>query len=613
MQTISSAFPVQGQAGSSRLSYSQRTVVDSIDDFNGSYDSSVGLSQILPNTSPTGGVSTELISVANDPWSDATKYKFLEALKFVELADNCVDAFFDQISFSVGTTKVETIQDPQLTQTMRQRVKSGALSNAYRQDQLGGYKDEQSHNNLSGNLGDKSDQSLFSLLGYENIHIEGAATDVNYPQEFTKRTFTVEFDILYRPALAIFRYSHALPAARYEVEFKGVASQSQFQNNFFHCTRPGGLGRWAMTHSADRAGNLVNGPAQKYDGRVMQEYRTIGTHASHQLFFFEPISGHGPNHHKDVMDSYLFGRQGYSSVDLTHQRLDPGVWVSANLIDMWLEMAVIEGPETTQTDFVLAFDHLQPVYQTLTFGSDQTLTYDVDARANTFFFGFRSTTVDNDCCLQAGHLLTKGNTERDLDQYHINFDLKTRPQNYATHINLRSVRGATNEQLRSQINTMVHFKGYPETPRSWMKKGPYFAYYWPRSANANATRFTLNLRLRNNKQDREFGTYGPYGQFEYETPIVTANYNLPRVDPRKSPTEIEVSRTSGVVGYVGQYRNNRINTTATEYAGFYLRPTVYSAPANQAGLANGFYDFKEEPTGYVPYWSVEVPQSLRLQ
>ena len=137
---------------------------------------------------------------------------------------------FDQISLSVGTTKVETITDPQLTQTMRQRTKSGAMSNAYRQDQLGVYKDEQRVNIFSNGVGDKSDQSLFSLLGYENIIVNIAKTDATLGTDLASRSFSVDFDILYRPALAIFRYNHPLPPARYEIELENYILKLQIES-----------------------------------------------------------------------------------------------------------------------------------------------------------------------------------------------------------------------------------------------------------------------------------------------------------------------------------------------------------------------------------------------
>ena len=581
------------------------------------------------------GVSTATAAVKTDVWSHAMKYRFLEALKFVDLADNCMDAFFDQISFSVGTTKTETIQDPQLTQTMRQRTKCGALANGIRQDLVGVYKDEQRNNIFSNNLGDKSDNSLFSLLGYDNIHIAIQSPDQDkLGTDVTARTFNVEFEVLYRPPLAVFRKSHAMPACRYEIEFKGVSNQSQLQNNFFHCTRPGGLGRWATTHHDTLAGDLVKGPACKFDGTMGTVYgsNNLNGHASHQLFFFEPISGgSGIHHHRDVMDAHLFGRQAYLTREDVAQRLDPGVWVSAVLLDMHLEMAVVEGMEAQQANFVLHFDHIQPIFQTLNNSIDQNITFDVDARANTFFFGFRKTTVDDDCCLQAGHLQTQANTERDLLQYHINFDLKTRPQNFATNIDLNTTRGANNEQLRSQVNTMVHFKGYPETVRAWMKKGPYFAYHWPRGINSNATRFLLNLRMRDNTRDANTHTYGPYGQFEYERPITTANFSLPRVNPLMGAPSFDLTvsteetntmvatTTTGQGRYVGQYEevsypldvNNEVDykgTKAVKKGGFYLKPTVF----HDTGSAD-LKRLHSQPVSYPPYWSVEVPQSVGLQ
>jgi hypothetical protein len=582
------------------------------------------------------GVSTSKAAVQTDVWSQAMKYRFLEALKFVDLADNCMDAFFDQISFSVGTTKTETIQDPQLTQTMRQRTKCGALANGIRQDLVGVYKDEQRPNIFSGNVGDKSDNSLFSLLGYDNIRIDLQSADQDkLAKDVASRTFNVEFEVLYRPPLAVFRKSHAMPACRYEIEFKGVSNQSQLQNNFFHCTRPGGLGRWAMTHHESLAGDLVKGPACKFDGTMGSVYGTnnLNGHASHQLFFFEPICGSsGIHHHRDVVDAYLFGRQGYLDREDVTQRIDPGVWVSAVLLDMHMEMAVVEGMEAQQANFVLHFDHIQPIFQTLNNSVDQNITFDVDARANTFMFGFRKTTVDDDVCLQAGHLQTLANTERDLLQYHINFDLKTRPQNFATNIDLNTVRGANNEQLRSQVNTMVHFKGYPETVRAWMKKGPYFAYHWPRGINSNATRFLLNLRMRDNARDANTHTYGPYGQFEYEKPITTANFSLPRVHPLmgngKTPdlTETKAENATapaitatGQGRYVAQYVSKQYPLDAKgkpdytsnpsyKKGGFYLKPTVFHD--------TGSFEIEKihsQPVSYPPYWSVEVPQSLSLQ
>ena len=571
---------------------------------------------------PTGaanGVSTDINSVKSDVWSHAMKYRFLESLKFVDLADNCVDSFFDQISFSVGTTKTETIQDPQLTQTMRQRVKCGAFANGIRQDLVGVFKDEQRPNIFSGNLGDKSDNSVFSLLGYDNININIASGATKLGMDIGSRTFSIDFEVLYRPPLAVFRKNHAMPACRYEVEFKGVSNQIQLQNNFFHCTRPGGLGRWQSTFSSTTAGNLEKGPACKFDGTLATAYQTGGSlagHASHQLFFFEPISAaSGVHHHRDVIDAHLFGRQAYLNSENLANRIDPGVYVSAKLMDMHLEMAVVEGMEAQAANFVLSFDHIQPIFQSLTDSQDQNITYDVDARANTFFFGFRKTTVDDDCCLQAGHLTTPANTERDLIQYHINFDLKTRPQNFATEIDLKTYRGANNEQLRSQVNTMVHFKGYPETVRSWLKKGPYYAYHWPRGINSNATRF--NLQIRTAPNNTPVKSYGPFGQFEYERPITTANFDLDRVNPVPANGRIDLAIASNN-DYIGQFTQKLYPETAPgvfdfvnpviEKSGFYLKPTVYLGPGNQPVT-----EIVQQASGYVPYWSPEVPQNLALQ
>jgi hypothetical protein len=211
-------------------------------------------------------------------------------------------------------------------------------------------------------------------------------------------------------------------------------------------------------------------------------------------------------------------------VKTPNDRLDPGCFVSVQMVSMHLEAQMVTGPMTLDTQFMLEFDQTVANFITLSDTPQmQNLIFDVDPFSNFFVFGFRQTAVSNDVCLQEGHLVCPANTERDLREYYINFDMKTNPPNFATEINLYNIRGATNEMIRSQVNNSTLWRGSPETVRSWLKKGPYYAYDWPRDGTSNSTRFQLNLQFQDPSLKVNRGSMGPHGMFENETPLVHVN------------------------------------------------------------------------------------------
>jgi hypothetical protein len=451
-------------------------------------------------------------------------FKPFTALKFVEVADAAVDAFFDQMSFSVGPTRVETVLHPQLVSVMNKRTKFGAGVNATRFDTMGVYGDEQSPGDRYNNR-HIGKTSVFDILGYSNIVVSDTP---NWEQEYQ-----VSFDVLYVPPLSVFELPHALPSARYELEFKGVSNHQIVQNNFFHVTMPGGTGRWFMNKESatdNEPGKLnVDGPAKLLDGKHRSE-RTSGASSLHpagSIFVYEPPICAGPKINEISVQAHYMGRGmiGDDWLNTLNDRRDPGNFISVACTSLHLEAAMATGPVLTDSTFVLQFDQTTPHFLPLTGSSTtQSLIFDVDPMANHFMFGFRQTNVDADPCLQQGHLVCPANVERDLIQYYISFDMKTRPTNFATDIDLTSARGAVNEMVRSQINNMTLYANTPETLRSWLKKGPYYAYDWPRDGTSNATRFQLNMTFCDpTRGTRDEYTMGPHGQFENEMPLVYAS------------------------------------------------------------------------------------------
>lgn len=449
-------------------------------------------------------------------------FKPFTALKFVEIADCATDAFFDQMSFSVGPVRVETVLYPQLVNVMQRRTKYSPSVNATRFDSMGVFGDEQRAGNRNSNrLSEKT--SVFDLLGYSNITIT--------PTQDWKTEWEVSFDVLYVPPLSVFELGHALPSARYEIEFKGAASHSNVINNFFHVTLPGGTGRWYMdkksTDTSDGPGALeMKGPACALDNRHM-DGRGPSLHPGASMFVFEPPHYAGPHFNEVAVSAHFLGRGMIDDAFLKTQndRQDPGYFISVQCVSITLEAAMASGPLLTDSTFVLQFDQTTPHFLPLAgSATQQSLIFDVDPMANHFMFGFRKTAVTDDPCLQEGHLVTPANTERDLIQYYVSFDMKTRPTSFATSIDLTHPRGAVNEMVRSQINNMTLFANPPETVRSWLKKGPYYAYDWPRDGTSNATRFQLNLFFADsNAADTTGRTMGPHGMFENEMPLVYAN------------------------------------------------------------------------------------------
>lgn len=458
-------------------------------------------------------------------------YKPFTCLKFLEIADCAVDAFFDQMSLSIGPVRIETVRYPQLINVMKKRAVTSPLITATKADSLGVFSDEQyPHSRQSNRASGKT--SVFDILGYDNIQVSVSQT---WQQEYT-----VEFDVLYVPPLSLFEQPHAMPPARYEVEFKGVSSQSQVQNNFFHCTMPGGTGRWFMdkTDTSDAPGNLnMQGPATFFDNKHMDNRTLPSQHPGASVFIFEPPIAAGSYFNQLSLQSHYLGRRMIEDnwLKTPQDRLDPGCFVSVQLVSMHMEAAMVTGPIQTDSAFTLQFDQLQAQFITLAnTNQQQNLIFDVDPFSNYFMFGFRQTTVSNELCLQEGHLVCPANTERDLREYYISFDMKTRPVNFATLIDLYNIRGATNELVRTQINTMTLYTGVPETIRTWLKKGPFYAYDWPRDGTANATRFQLNLQFHDASSKQQFGTMGPHGMFENETPLVHCNASRPFKVPSKS-------------------------------------------------------------------------------
>jgi hypothetical protein len=450
-------------------------------------------------------------------------FKPFTALKFVEVADCATDAFFDQMSFSVGPSRVETVRYPQLVNTMNRRTKYSPVVNATRFDSMGIFSDEQQPGTRNSNL--KSGKTtVFDLLGYSNINV--TANPVWTDQ------YTVEFDVLYVPPLSVFDLPHALPSARYEIEFKGVASHMQVQRNFFHVTMPGGTGRYYMqrdpTDNSERPGVLnKEGPAKLLDGKH-NDGRSATQHPNGgSIFVYEPPICAGPRFNEIAVQAHYLGRQMTTSAWLktATDRFDPGYFISVQCVSIELEAAMATGPLLTDSTYVLQFDQLSAHFLPLS-GSNttQSLIFDVDPLANHFMFGFRPTNVDDDPCLQEGHLVCPANVERDLKQYYISFDMKTRPTSFATNITLKHPRGAVNEMVRSQINNNTLYSSPPETMRSWLKKGPYYAYDWPRDGTSNATRLQLNLFFHEPSGEITDGkTMGPHGMFENEMPLVFAN------------------------------------------------------------------------------------------
>lgn len=455
-------------------------------------------------------------------------FKPFTALKFVEVADAAVDAFFDQMSFSVGPTRVETVLHPQLVSVMNKRTKFGANVNSTRFDTVGIFGDDQYPENRHSNR-QNGKTSVFDILGYSNISI----TDT--PDWTTE--YQVSFDVLYVPPLSVFELPHALPSARYELEFKGVSSHQIVQNNFFHVTAPGGTGRWFMDKKdeTNNPGELNRvGPAKLLDGRHMDE-RKASKHPAGSIFVFEPPVCAGPKINEISQQAHYLGRGMIQTPWLTTSvdRKDPGYFISVACTSIHLEAAMATGPVLTDSTFVLQFDQTTPHFLPLTGSSTtQSLIFDVDPMANHFMFGFRETNVDGDPCMQQGHLVCPANVERDLTQYYISFDMKTRPTNFATDIDLTSARGAVNEMVRSQINNMTLYANTPETLRSWLKKGPYYAYDWPRDGTSNATRFQLNMTFCSpTRGNTDEYTMGPHGMFENEMPLVytspSAGFKVP--------------------------------------------------------------------------------------
>lgn len=460
-----------------------------------------------------------------------TDFKPFTAMKFVELADCAMDAFFDQISFSVGPQRVETIQRPQLLNVYKHRTSHSTDTNKTRFNTLGVWGDNQYPDIRFNNRSTSNSKSVFDVLGYSNINV---TQNSSWTDEYT-----VTFDVLYVPPLGVFDIEHALPPARYEIELKGTASYTEVNNNFFHCTMPGALGRWHMdkTDANDLDPGALNrkGPATFLDDKhAVGRGSSTSQHAPRTLFFYEPPIGAGAYLNEKSIANHYLGRGQIQDSFLTadSERSDPGFFLSIQCVDMALECAMVAGNLLTDSQFVLQYDSYQTQFIPLGSSSTQNLIYDVEPFANFFSFGFRTTNVNDDVCLQAGHMICAANAERDLKQYYINFDMKTRPVNFATEINLKSERGALNELVRSQINDYILFSDSPETVRGWLKKGPLYSHNWPRDGTSNATRFMLQLEFDTGPCD----SMGPHGQFENEMPLVFVNAAAPFKAPSKTIT-----------------------------------------------------------------------------
>ena len=544
----------------------------------------------LPSRESSGISTAEGISYIGS-------FKPFTCLKFLEIADCAVDAFFDQMSLSIGPVRIETVRYPQLINVMKKRAVTSPLITATKADSLGVFSDEQHPHNRSSNRA-TGKTSVFDILGYDNIQISLTQT---WQQEYT-----VEFDVLYVPPLSIFEQPHAMPPARYEVEFKGVSGQSQVQNNFFHCTLPGGTGRWFMdkTDTSDAPGNLnMQGPATLLDNQHMSARTQPSQHPGASVFVFEPPIAAGAYHNQLSLQNHYLGRRMIEDVWLKtpQDRFDPGCFVSVQLVSMHMEAAMVTGPVQTDSTFTLQFDQLQAQFITLAnTNQSQNLIFDVDPFSNYFMFGFRQTTVTNELCLQEGHLVCPANVERDLREYYISFDMKTRPVNFATAIDLFNIRGATNELVRTQINTMTLYTGVPETIRTWLKKGPFYAYDWPRDGTANATRFQLNLQFHDSSSKQQFGTMGPHGMFENETPLVHCNASRPFKIPSKS-VENDPDGTWVSASY---FPNNSNMYKLTEDA-FVLNELVQ----NNTSSVSVYGNFWKTPT---TYYSLYYPCSRSL-
>lgn len=444
-------------------------------------------------------------------------FKPFTCLKFLEIADCAVDAFFDQMSFSIGPVRIESVTHCQLVNTMRKRATASPLIGATRFDSMGVFSDEQYPHTRDRNVA-SGKTSVFDVLGYDNIRI---TSNFDWQTEYT-----VEFDVIYVPPLSIFEQPHAMPPARYDIEFKGVSTSQLANNNFFHCTLPGGTGRWNVEYGTqDSAGRLNQaGPATAFDGKHAQGRQSgfVSQHAPGSIFVFEPPVGAGCRFNPQSIENHVLGRGVATTSRLRTpiSRLDPGCFVSVQIVSMHLEAAMVTGPVQNDSAFVLQFDQLTPQLIQLGDSTAQNIIFDVDPFANFFMFGFRQTDTNKDVCLQEGHLVCPGNTERDLKEYYINFDMKTRPVNFATEINLYNIRGATNELIRTQMNQMTLYSAVPETIRTWLKKGPFYAYDWPRDGTANATRFQINLTFHDKTNKYMEGSMGPHGMFENERPLV---------------------------------------------------------------------------------------------
>ena len=494
-------------------------------------------------------------------WTD---FKPFTAMKFVELADCAMDAFFDQMSFTVGQQRVETLQRPQLVNVYKHRIKHTPANNSTRFNTLGVWTDDQHPDIRFNNRAHSNSNSVFDLLGYSNIKITTASTWLD--------EYEVTFDVLYVPPLGIFDVLHAMPPARYEIELKGAASYTDVNSNFFHCTAPGSLGRWNMDRESSnidgtKAGTLNRkGPACfKDDQHTVGRGGTATQHAPRTLFFYEPPVGAGAYLNEKSVQNHFLGRGMITDTWLTAEteRSDPGFFLSIQCLDMYMECAMVTGNLLTDSQFVLQYDTFQTQFIPLGASTTQNLIYDVEPFANHFSFGFRTTNVNDDVCLQAGHMICAANVERDLTQYYINFDMKTRPVNFATNINLKSERGATNEMARSQINNYTMYLDGPETTRSWLKKGPLYCHNWPRDGTSNSTRFHLNLEMTADRAD----SMGPHGLFENEMPLVFAN----AASGFKIP-----SRDIGGTGSIGE-ATWVAAATATKSNHYMLKPLAYQA------------------------------------
>lgn len=444
-------------------------------------------------------------------------FKPFTCIKFLEIADCAVDAFFDQMSFSIGPVRIETTTHCQLINTMRKRATASPLIGATRFDSMGVFSDQQRTSTRDRNVANGR-TSVFDILGYDNIII--------YPGMDWQTEYTVEFDVIYVPPLSIFEQPHAMPPARYDLEFKGVSTSQLVNNNFFHCTAPGSTGRWHVEYGNQELAGKLNqvGPAAAFDGKHAQGRQSnyASQHAPGSIFVFEPPVGAGARLNPQSIENHYLGRNmsdtpRYKSAI---SRLDPGCFVSVQIVSMHLEAAMVSGPVQNDSAFVLQFDQLTPQMITLGDSTSQNIIFDVDPFANFFMFGFRQTDTNKDVCLQEGHLICAANAERDLKEYYINFDMKTRPVNFATDINLYNIRGATNELIRTQMNQMTLFSAVPETIRTFLKKGPFYAYDWPRDGTANATRFQINLQFHEKTFKYYQGSMGPHGMFENESPLV---------------------------------------------------------------------------------------------